>query len=99
MNKTEGTYLVRFSTNPGCYALSVNYGRVGHWRITTEELHSEKPILKIDDRLYKDLYHVIEAHSIGKDPLEIKRPVLKQCWLSTPGIYWISFTLTHINLS
>ena len=85
MSKSEGTFLIRFSTNPGCYALSVNYGRVGHWRIVVEEIGSERPYIKIDDRIYKDLYNIIETHRSGGEALEIKKPTPKQCWLTSPA--------------
>ena len=57
----------------------------GHWRITVEEIGTEKPFVKIDERVYRDLYHIIETHKVGNEPLEIKKPVPKQCWLTTPA--------------
>lgn len=83
LNKMSvGAYLFRFSSNPGCYAISVNYGQVGHWRITTEKSDSSYPIFRIDGRPYKSLHHIIETHQLGGEPLQIKSSGgTRQCFL------------------
>eukprot|EP01116_Phalansterium_solitarium_P007463 TRINITY_DN2014_c0_g1_i2.p1 TRINITY_DN2014_c0_g1~~TRINITY_DN2014_c0_g1_i2.p1 ORF type:complete len:695 (+),score=192.50 TRINITY_DN2014_c0_g1_i2:195-2279(+) len=71
----EGSFLFRFSGQPGSYALSVAYhGTVGHWRITCEKSHGGQPIFGIDSRKYASLADVLDAHRPGADPLIIKQP-------------------------
>jgi len=73
--KEEGTFLFRFSTTPGCYALTVSYSNsVGHWRISCEKKPNESPAFFIDGRQYKSLSDIVETHRIGKEPLIIKSP-------------------------
>lgn len=81
-----GTFLFRFSKNqPGIYSISVNYGQVGHWRISSEKTGSSYPIFRIDGRPYKSLYHIIETHSLGGEPLQIKAgSTTRQCYLTKP---------------
>lgn len=77
-----GAYLFRFSSSPGCYAISVNYGQVGHWRITTEKTGGSYPIFRIDNRPYRSLHHIIETHQLGGEPLIIKaNGGTRQCFL------------------
>eukprot|EP01119_Soliformovum_irregulare_P025245 TRINITY_DN92_c0_g2_i1.p1 TRINITY_DN92_c0_g2~~TRINITY_DN92_c0_g2_i1.p1 ORF type:complete len:736 (+),score=176.03 TRINITY_DN92_c0_g2_i1:89-2296(+) len=42
-----GSFLIRFSSNAGAYALSVNYGQIVHWRITTEREDGFPIIFKV----------------------------------------------------
>jgi len=71
-NKPYGSYLFRFSNNAaGSYALSVNYGQIGHWRIVAEK-STGYPIFRVDGRAYKSLYHIIETHTMGGEPLKVK---------------------------
>jgi len=79
-NRPQGSYLFRFSSNAGCYALSVNYGQVGHWRIITEK-RIGYPIFRVDGRAYKSLYHIIETHAIGGEPLQVKGSSTTHCFL------------------
>jgi len=74
--KADGTFLFRFSTtNPGCYALTVAYSStVGHWRISCEKKQSEQPVFLIDGRQYRSLDDIIQTHSFGREPLNIKSP-------------------------
>lgn len=81
-----GSFLFRFSSNPGCYALSVNYGQIGHWRITTEKFGVSYPVFKIDGRTYRSMHEIIEVHGMGNDPLEIKSSTsIKSCFLKIPA--------------
>jgi len=80
-NKPYGAYLFRFSSNPGCYALTVNYGAIGHWRITAEKYGTAPPIFKIDGRPYKNLYDIVDVHRVGGEPLSIKGSTQKSCFL------------------
>jgi serine/threonine protein kinase len=88
--ENAGTYLFRFSSSPGCYALSVNYGQVGHWRITTERRvvpgsNQQTIVYKIDTREYSSLLHIIESHqSSGGVPLEIKQTGYTATYLHLP---------------
>lgn len=80
--KPYGAFLFRFSSNAGCYALSVNYGQVGHWRIMTEKAGSGGPVFRIDGKPYRSLHHVIETHSVGGEPLAVKdSSIVKHCFL------------------
>jgi hypothetical protein len=80
-----GSFLLRFSSAPPFFALSVNYGNVGHWRITVEKT-SQLTIYRIDGRPYKSLYDIVETHSPGNEPLQIKAnsAVATLCFLSAP---------------
>jgi len=78
--KPYGSYLFRFSSNAGFYALSVNYGQVGHWRISSEK-HVGYPLFKVDGRTYKSLYHIIEVHTVGGEPLIVKGGDTSSCYL------------------
>jgi len=64
-----GSFLFRFSSTPGMYALSLNYGEVGHWKIEVHKLGNESPIFQIDKRKYQSLDDIIASHSPGKIPL------------------------------
>lgn len=67
--KPTGTFLFRFSSQPGCYTLSVaNAGQVGHWRIRSER-GPDSETFHIDDRQYSSLANVIEVHV--NEPLKI----------------------------
>jgi len=71
-----GTFLLRFSSTPTCFALSVNYSgkEIGHWRITSERFVN-KVIYKIDTVVYSSLYDIIEKHSkfnTKSKPLNVK---------------------------
>lgn len=81
LKKPHGSYLFRFSSNAGCYALSVNYGQVGHWRITTEKKGDADPVFRIDGRPYPSLQAVIQTHQIGGTPLIVKGSSVTNCFL------------------
>mmetsp|Transcript_1000 Transcript_1000/g.1366 ORF Transcript_1000/g.1366 Transcript_1000/m.1366 type:complete len:729 (+) Transcript_1000:75-2261(+) len=67
--KPTGTFLFRFSSQPGCYTLSVaNAGQVGHWRIRSERGPDFEQYF-IDERQYTSLANVIEVHV--NEPLKI----------------------------
>eukprot|EP01119_Soliformovum_irregulare_P021572 TRINITY_DN720_c0_g1_i3.p1 TRINITY_DN720_c0_g1~~TRINITY_DN720_c0_g1_i3.p1 ORF type:complete len:760 (-),score=164.71 TRINITY_DN720_c0_g1_i3:51-2330(-) len=86
--RPDGTFLLRFSTQPGNYTLTVAYsGTVGHWRIQCEKEDGKKPVFKLDGRTYSSLDDLIQTHKSGKEPLKIKqtRPGLSPvCFLSAP---------------
>jgi len=69
LKESSGTFLFRFSSQPGCYTLSVsNQGQVGHWRIRSEK-QPEGNFFFIDDRKYDGLRHIIETHLL--EPLKV----------------------------
>ena len=80
-----GSFLLRFSSAPPNFALSVNYGSVGHWRITVEQ-SSQMVVYRIDGRPYKSLYDIVETHSAGNEALQIKsnNGASILCYLSNP---------------
>jgi len=86
--KPEGTFLVRFSTQPCFYTLSVSYsGTVGHWRIGCEKKEYQLPCFKIENRSYLSLDDVINTHK--KEALKIKLPKPGQkdhCFLTNPHV-------------
>eukprot|EP01114_Cavostelium_apophysatum_P017324 TRINITY_DN5120_c0_g1_i1.p1 TRINITY_DN5120_c0_g1~~TRINITY_DN5120_c0_g1_i1.p1 ORF type:complete len:386 (-),score=97.42 TRINITY_DN5120_c0_g1_i1:95-1252(-) len=93
LRRPIGTFLFRFSSNPGCYALSVNFGQIGHWRITTEKFGTSYPIFRIDGRGYKSLHEVVEIHLM--EPLTIKASnQTADCFLKEPVT---RKTVTHTN--
>jgi hypothetical protein len=84
-NQPFGSYLFRFSSNPGCYALSIQYGQVGHWRITTEKVGTSYPTFQIDGRTYKSMYEIIDVHQVAAEPLTIRASNnIKHCFLKQP---------------
>jgi len=64
-------FLLRFSSSPPNFTLSLNYGSIGHWRITVEQT-GQLTIYRIDGRPYKSLYDIVDTHSPGNEPLQIK---------------------------
>ena len=79
-----GTYLFRFSSKAGQYALSVNYGQIGHWRITAEKISASSVLFYIDEKSYRSLDHVISSHKVDGQPLVIKGGPLTGCYLKFP---------------
>jgi len=68
LDKPVGTFLVRFSSTIGSYTISVKFGQVGHWRISTE-IKNNKVVYSIDERQYKSLEEIVDLHR--KDPLVV----------------------------
>eukprot|EP01116_Phalansterium_solitarium_P003438 TRINITY_DN14262_c0_g1_i1.p1 TRINITY_DN14262_c0_g1~~TRINITY_DN14262_c0_g1_i1.p1 ORF type:complete len:692 (-),score=238.55 TRINITY_DN14262_c0_g1_i1:205-2280(-) len=89
-----GSFLFRFSSQPGLYALSVHYGpregadfpsKVGHWRITTEAGRGSYPVFLIDGRAYESLHHIVQTHAAGGEALEVKnQDGYDCCYLALP---------------
>jgi hypothetical protein len=65
-----GTYLIRFSSNPKMYALSVSLGnQVAHWRISTTEL----PLavrFHLENVPFQSLNRLVENFSVGREALQ-----------------------------
>ncbi len=72
MSLPEGSFLFRFSSTPGWYTLSVNYGQVGHWRIEAIKQGADKLLLKIDDRTYDSFHSIISTHKPGNRTMIMK---------------------------
>lgn len=96
----SGSFLFRFSSQPGLYTLSVNYGgQIGHWRITTEKNSSGLTFYKIDNNSYVSLHKIIENHQLGNgQPLPVKgnnvpqnvfldKPADRNFYLKSSNIY------------
>ncbi len=71
-----GTFLVRFSSTPAIFVISVNYSgtEVGHWRISTD-YYSEGVIFALEKTKVTNLARLIEKHShlkSGSEPLRVK---------------------------
>jgi len=79
-----GSFLFRFSSKAGQYALSVNYGQVGHWRIIAEKKAPGPPILVIDDHSYASFQSIVETHRVGGDSLVVKGSGITSCYLRFP---------------
>lgn len=81
-----GTYLFRFSSNPGAYTLSVAYhGVVGHWRIQCVKSPGEPPKFHIEHREYRSLQHIVQVHGQQGESLRVTRVVPGQnatCFLT-----------------
>jgi len=86
--KPTGTFLLRFSTTPGSYSLSVAYSdTVGHWRINCEKDPFKTPIFQIDNTPYASLKDIVSKHRPGGEPLIIKSPKKvgeSTCYLAHP---------------
>ena len=66
-----GSFLFRFSSTPGSYALSTSTeSGVVHWRIKCDKEDTYPPILTIDQRKYKSFGEIFRIHS--REPLPIK---------------------------
>jgi hypothetical protein len=84
INEPTGTFLFRFSSQPGCYTLSVsNRGQVGHWRIKSEK-GRDWQYFWIDDRVYNSLQHIIEIHLVEPLHVSIKRTPQMEIRLERP---------------
>ena len=76
MDQPPGTFLLRFSSNPGCYALALKHQddgpvdkRVIHWRIEKAPESSGKTFA-IFARLYDNITEIVETHRL--EPLTLK---------------------------
>lgn len=83
-SRPYGSFLFRFSSQVGQYALSVNYGQVGHWRINAEKRTTAPAVFLIDGRGYRSLHHIIETHQGNRDPLIVKGGPIDRCFLRDP---------------
>jgi hypothetical protein len=62
LQRDSGTFLIRFSSVPGFYTLSVNNrGAIGHWRIK-EYRQGWKSTFTIDERQYASIQDIITTH-------------------------------------
>jgi predicted Ser/Thr protein kinase len=63
-SKAEGTFLIRFSSEIGSYALSaLHNGEAGHWRISRSRDRSHgHGALTLDDAVFDNLAHLIKVH-------------------------------------
>ncbi len=71
-----GTFIVRFSSTPANFVVSVNYSgtEVGHWRISTD-YYSEGVIFSLEKTKVTNLAQLIEKHThlkVGAEPLRVK---------------------------
>jgi len=95
LTRPIGSFLFRFSSSPSCYTLSVNYGQIGHWRITTEKVGTSYPTFKIDGRDYTSMYEIVDKHLEGREPLPIKvSNVNTLCYLKDPVIRFEKHEIT-----
>lgn len=68
-SKASGTWLMRFSTSPGCYSVTVNNGgTVNHWRVTSKK-EDGKFLCVLNEKKYEGLVGVIKVHII--EPLQV----------------------------
>jgi hypothetical protein len=73
-SKPSGTWLMRFSTSPGCYSVTVNNaGNVNHWRITSKK-ENGKLVCVLNDKKYDGIVGVIKVHIV--EPLHVSHLVL-----------------------
>jgi len=69
-NTPSGTFLFRFSSQPGHYTLSVsNDGQVGHWRLRADKGPTWQQFC-IENRYYESFQNIIDVHMI--EPLKVK---------------------------
>lgn len=72
IKEPPGTYLLRFSKEQRFYTLSLNYGQIGHWRITTR-IKKGRIVYKLDENDYDSLIEIIQKHK--QTPLSLKKGV------------------------
>lgn len=68
--RTHGAFIIRFSSQPGCFSISVNnQGQIGHWRVVSDKVDGVYGF-SINERKYTSLNHIVETHLL--EPLKIK---------------------------
>jgi len=82
--KPPGTYILRFSSSPKSYAISVSLenGTVGHWKIESQFKQGEGVTFILDNISFKSLQELIkhfkqESLSSPVSPITLKTPHLR----------------------
>ena len=69
-SKPNGTWLLRFSTSPGCYSISVNNGgTVNHWRVTSKKENGQLTCM-LNEKKYSGIEGIVRTHIV--EPLHVR---------------------------